>query len=195
VLDGVEEESTSLGKHCYVYTPDPILTSSNRARVVFQGSAVSSRAASRVGVSVSYEVIIPVNECEIDNGGCHHLCVDTFTAYTCSCRDGYDLDEDKHRCIDIDECSTNQHGCSQDCENSEGSYTCSCREDYFLNEDGRTCSISCGRINTGALMLMSAPQTNIVVHKTARTLKDRTLVAVERGMRDTGRSYWVLPHP
>ena len=53
VLDGVEEDSPSLGRHCFLRTPQPILTSSNRAKVVFQGSAFS-RPASRVGVSVTY---------------------------------------------------------------------------------------------------------------------------------------------
>ena len=53
VLDGVGEDSPSLGRHCFLRTPQSILTSSNRAKVVFQGSALS-RPASRVGVSMTY---------------------------------------------------------------------------------------------------------------------------------------------
>ena len=53
VLDGVEENSPSLGRHCFLRRPQPILTSSNRAKVVFQGSSLR-RPASRVGVSMSY---------------------------------------------------------------------------------------------------------------------------------------------
>ena len=53
VLDGVEENSASLGKYCSVYAPEPIITSSSRATVIFQGS---TNQQSRVGVSVSYEV-------------------------------------------------------------------------------------------------------------------------------------------
>ena len=53
VLDGVEENSPSLGKHCFLRTPQPIFTSSNRAKVVFQGSSLN-RPASRVGVSMTY---------------------------------------------------------------------------------------------------------------------------------------------
>ena len=55
VLDGVEENSPSLGRHCFVRRPQPILTSSNRAKVVFQGSSLN-RPASRVGVSVTYAI-------------------------------------------------------------------------------------------------------------------------------------------
>ena len=52
VLDGVEDHSHSLGKHCFVRTPTPILTSSSRAKVVFQGSDLA-RPVSRVGVSIA----------------------------------------------------------------------------------------------------------------------------------------------
>ena len=55
VLDGVEENSPSLGRHCFLSRPQPILTSSNRAKVVFQGSSLN-RPASRVGVSVTYAI-------------------------------------------------------------------------------------------------------------------------------------------
>jgi hypothetical protein len=40
-----------------------------------------------------------VNECESDNGGCAHHCVDTLLSYTCSCNDGYLLDADDRECI------------------------------------------------------------------------------------------------
>ena len=53
VLDGVEDNSPSLGKHCFWRTPAPILTSSSRAKVVFQGSHLA-RSASRVGVSIAF---------------------------------------------------------------------------------------------------------------------------------------------
>ena len=54
VLDGVEDSSPSLGKHCYTTTPSPIATSSNRARVVFKGSSRSQRPQNIVGVSIKY---------------------------------------------------------------------------------------------------------------------------------------------
>ena len=56
VLDGVEENSPSLGRHCFLRRPRPIYPSANRAKILFQGSAVS-RPASRIGVSVSYNIM------------------------------------------------------------------------------------------------------------------------------------------
>ena len=55
VLDGVEDNSPSLGKYCFWRTPAPILTSSSRAKVVFQGSDLP-HPASRVGVSIIYHM-------------------------------------------------------------------------------------------------------------------------------------------
>ncbi|CAI8007050.1 Dorsal-ventral patterning tolloid-like protein 1, partial [Geodia barretti] len=145
VLDGVEDSSPSLGKHCYTSTPSPIATSSKRARVIFKGSSRSQRQQNNiVGVSIQYSAKPAVNECETDNGGCAHICKDSKSSYSCSCHEGFTLSEDKHNCSDIDECSTNGHGCEDVCINSEGSYSCGCSDGYALNEDGRTCSISCG---------------------------------------------------
>ena len=31
------------------------------------------------------------NECEVNNGGCHDICVDTYDGYCCMCRPGYHL--------------------------------------------------------------------------------------------------------
>ena len=53
ILSVVADEEHSLGKHCFLKRPQPILTLSNKARVVFQGSALR-RPASRVGVSITY---------------------------------------------------------------------------------------------------------------------------------------------
>ena len=46
----------SLGKKCHLSRPDTIRTSSNRARVVFQGSA-RHRTPTRVGFSISYVAV------------------------------------------------------------------------------------------------------------------------------------------
>ena len=56
VIDGVGEGEPSLGKFCFVGAPEPILTSSEKATVVFQASSFRRRP-SRVGVSISYTAI------------------------------------------------------------------------------------------------------------------------------------------
>ena len=56
VLDGIRLNSSSLGKHCFSNVPDPILTSSSQATIIFQGSSFS-HSSSRVGVSMSYTTI------------------------------------------------------------------------------------------------------------------------------------------
>ena len=35
--------------------------------------------------------VILDNECEVNNGGCHDICVDTYDGYCCMCRAGYHL--------------------------------------------------------------------------------------------------------
>ena len=104
-----------------------------------------------------------VNECNVNNGGCAQVCINTITSYICSCDTGYTLDNDGHGCVgtsliyqlicflfgfiifylDVNECSTAEHQCDSICENKNGSYVCSCRPDYELNNDGRTCFPTC----------------------------------------------------
>ena len=56
VLDGIGLGSNSLGKHCFLSAPTPILTSSNQATIIFQASSFP-HLPSRVGVSMSYTAI------------------------------------------------------------------------------------------------------------------------------------------
>ena len=58
VLDGIQQDSDSLGKHCYKYAPHPIITSATQATVIFQAS-IRSHSPQRVGLSVSYSVKYP----------------------------------------------------------------------------------------------------------------------------------------
>ena len=41
---------------------------------------------------------IIVNECEVDNGGCEHLCMDQPKSFSCGCRSGYTLDSNGRNC-------------------------------------------------------------------------------------------------
>lgn len=40
-----------------------------------------------------------VNECLVDNGGCHHDCVNTIGTFYCRCYPGFQLDYDNKKCI------------------------------------------------------------------------------------------------
>ena len=39
-----------------------------------------------------------VDECAVENGGCAHICQDVPFLYSCSCHEGFTLDDDKHNC-------------------------------------------------------------------------------------------------
>lgn len=79
-----------------------------------------------------------VNECEIDNGGCSQICIDTPTSYYCKCEMGYLL-IDNYTCDDLDECK-NEKTCSQICINEKGTVKCECYNGYSRNpRDHRRC--------------------------------------------------------
>ena len=56
VLNGIQHDSTSLGKHCFLRVPGPFLTSTNQATVIFQASTFP-HFTNKVGVSVSYSTL------------------------------------------------------------------------------------------------------------------------------------------
>ncbi|XP_078573549.1 uncharacterized protein LOC144860254 [Branchiostoma floridae x Branchiostoma japonicum] len=66
------------------------------------------------------------NECDDDNGGCLHNCVNTLGSYRCTCRAGYQVAWSKY-CIDIDECDS--YPCRNDgtCRDLENRYRCDCK--------------------------------------------------------------------
>ena len=39
-----------------------------------------------------------IDECATDNGGCEQNCTNSKGSYECSCKDGYELDDDKKGC-------------------------------------------------------------------------------------------------
>ena len=43
-------------------------------------------------------ISIEINECETANGGCEHICTDTFGSFICSCATGYQLDGNGLNC-------------------------------------------------------------------------------------------------
>ncbi|CAG0883303.1 unnamed protein product [Darwinula stevensoni] len=68
------------------------------------------------------------NECEMDNGGCSHICNNTLVGRECSCPPGYSLINTTH-CEDVDECKV-PGICSQVCMNLPGRFKCECFEGY-----------------------------------------------------------------
>ena len=46
-----------------------------------------------------YVIVVDVDECLTDNGGCTQTCNNIDGSYQCSCQDGYQLDSDDHTCI------------------------------------------------------------------------------------------------
>lgn len=54
-------------------------------------------ANSRVSIVSPY--FKEINECIYDNGGCVHFCQNTKGNYTCSCKNGFELDSDGQNCI------------------------------------------------------------------------------------------------
>ena len=46
-----------------------------------------------------YSNFIDIDECNLDNGGCEHLCLNTIGSYDCSCFIGYTLlPLNRHNC-------------------------------------------------------------------------------------------------
>lgn len=43
-------------------------------------------------------VLLDDQECDIDNGGCQHTCINTDGGYYCSCNQGYQIDDDHKSC-------------------------------------------------------------------------------------------------
>ena len=43
-------------------------------------------------------LLLDIDECQSDNGGCMHKCNNTIGSYYCSCRHGYELSSDNHIC-------------------------------------------------------------------------------------------------
>ena len=56
LLDGIGDNSRSLGKFCYLIVPPPITTSGNQATVIFKGSSRQHRP-DRIGINITFTAI------------------------------------------------------------------------------------------------------------------------------------------
>lgn len=43
-------------------------------------------------------LLLDINECEISNGGCQDVCINTIGSFVCNCSDGKGLNEDGRTC-------------------------------------------------------------------------------------------------
>lgn len=81
-----------------------------------------------------------LNECEVNNGGCSHKCHYKKGVLSCSCPNGFELDNDTAKvCIDQNECLTNNGGCAHHCDNLNGTHVCRCNAGYQLASDKYGC--------------------------------------------------------
>ena len=83
--------------------------------------------------------VTDINECLIQNGGCHQQCVNVIGSFYCRCFPGYELGDDSRTCIDTNECKVENGGCEFRCVNTQGGHRCECPPDKQLAPDGRTC--------------------------------------------------------
>uniref|UniRef100_A0A673KVB5 Low-density lipoprotein receptor-related protein 2-like n=1 Tax=Sinocyclocheilus rhinocerous TaxID=307959 RepID=A0A673KVB5_9TELE len=81
------------------------------------------------------------DDCQVNNGGCSHGCIQGPFGAQCTCEPGFQLLNDSKTCDDINECLIPGF-CSQTCYNERGSFRCYCQDGYH-DEIGcvyRTCS-------------------------------------------------------
>ena len=50
------------------------------------------------GVIFIISLCLDINECEIDNGGCEHKCINVILSFMCDCNEGYHLEENGRTC-------------------------------------------------------------------------------------------------
>ena len=74
---------------------------------------------------------VDFDECVIDNGGCHHSCINLEGSFKCGCRPGFELGPYSERlCVDVDECLELNGGCQHKCHNTDGGHFC--RSNHYI---------------------------------------------------------------
>ncbi|XP_072424321.1 latent-transforming growth factor beta-binding protein 2-like isoform X1 [Chiloscyllium punctatum] len=91
--------------------------------------------------SVFATEISVVNICDVSPNICGPgICISQQVGYLCNCDPGYQLNDQKTKCVDIDECWQIPQFCSYGrCENTVGSYRCVCSIGFVLNQQGIDC--------------------------------------------------------
>ncbi|XP_017020584.1 protein tolkin [Drosophila kikkawai] len=94
VRDGPDPDSPLIGVFCG-YKPPPNMKSGGHSMYV---KFVSDTSVQKAGFSAVF--MKEVDECETQNHGCEHECINTLGGYECSCHIGYELHSDKKHCED-----------------------------------------------------------------------------------------------
>ncbi|XP_064556108.1 protein tolkin isoform X1 [Drosophila montana] len=94
VRDGPAQDAPLIGVFCG-YKPPPNMKSSGNSMYV---KFVSDTSVQKAGFSAVF--MKEVDECETQNHGCEHECINTLGGYECSCHIGYELHSDKKHCED-----------------------------------------------------------------------------------------------
>uniref|UniRef100_A0A669F2C2 Metalloendopeptidase n=1 Tax=Oreochromis niloticus TaxID=8128 RepID=A0A669F2C2_ORENI len=92
VRSGLSADSKLHGKFCGAEKPEAITSQYNNMRIEFK----SDNTVSKKGFKAQF--FSDKDECSKENGGCQHECVNTFGSYSCQCRSGFVLHENRHDC-------------------------------------------------------------------------------------------------
>ena len=49
-------------------------------------------------IPLLFDILSDIDECDLQTDGCAHNCSNTIGGFECSCRDGYELEEDGKTC-------------------------------------------------------------------------------------------------
>lgn len=92
VRDGDTPDSRLIGVFCGYKIPPDMRSTGNKLYLKF----VSDGSVQKAGFSANY--MKEVDECETQNHGCQHECINTLGGYECACHIGYELHSDKKMC-------------------------------------------------------------------------------------------------
>ncbi|XP_036384495.1 bone morphogenetic protein 1-like isoform X1 [Megalops cyprinoides] len=92
VRSGLSADSRLHGKFCGAERPEPITSQYNNMRIEFK----SDNTVSKKGFKAQF--FSDKDECSKENGGCQHECVNTYGSYSCQCRSGFVLHDNRHDC-------------------------------------------------------------------------------------------------
>uniref|UniRef100_A0A8C7I575 Latent-transforming growth factor beta-binding protein 1 n=1 Tax=Oncorhynchus kisutch TaxID=8019 RepID=A0A8C7I575_ONCKI len=82
-----------------------------------------------------------VDECKVNPHICGQgICYNTAEGYSCTCNEGYQMDETHTTCVDVNECLDSASLCSNGrCKNTPGSFLCMCQPGFMTDEEGTSC--------------------------------------------------------